>query len=166
MLHLCFSSFIACFATNVDGRISCTAWGNGGTSVNDMTNLPWTLGRGILLLNSYEYEHSLLPRKLQHTPRAHPRQSPHHYSLLVKVAFRGVKPSSVCCFTTLDFLLGVNWKSEKVKLSLILFMIVTALTAFDVTNLQPFLPEVGNDQFFFFRREENRELFNGCFWFP
>ena len=73
-------------------------------------------------------------------------------SLLVKVAFRGGTSSSVCCFTTLDFL------DEKVKLSLILFMIVTALTAFDVRNLQPFLPEVGNDQFFFSARTERRTI--------
>eukprot|EP00434_Breviolum_minutum_P000421 symbB.v1.2.000358.t1/scaffold10.1/size534768/11 len=33
--------------------------------------------------------------------------------------------------------------SRVVKLSLILFMIVTALAAFDVTNLQPFIPEAG-----------------------
>lgn len=43
MVHLGFANLIACFATTVDVRKSCTAWENAGTPVNDnvdMTTLP------------------------------------------------------------------------------------------------------------------------------
>ena len=96
------------------------------------------------------------PRKLQHTPRAHPRQSPGNANYernpglyTVGIGWFRVCPSSVCWFTTLEFVHPSYPFISRVKITPI-FPLVVGFPSWNFSHSSKYPPEPSRKRCLFF----------------